>query len=102
MWECCGEQVRIEQVLMAAPQLLLCFKLTQLLSFYTATVAELLGPHAQLTETLESCRTLARRVFGEMLRTRGERLLRFPPPPPPDLSPPQQVQPPCELPSEDS
>ena len=39
----CPEQVRIEQVLMSSPPPLLCFRLTQLLAFYLATVESLLG-----------------------------------------------------------
>ena len=41
-------QVRIEQVLMSSPPPLLCFRLSQLLTFYLATVEGLLGAGSQL------------------------------------------------------
>lgn len=84
-------QVRIEQVLMASPPLLLTFKVSQLLAFYTATVEGLLGAGRQLSATLAAARQLASRTFQEQLRARGDRLLRFPPKPPANLSAPQQA-----------
>ncbi|KAK9835291.1 hypothetical protein WJX84_005952, partial [Apatococcus fuscideae] len=84
-------QVRIEQVLMASPPLLLTFKVSQLLAFYTATVEGLLGVGRQLSQTLAAARQLASRTFQDQLRARGDRLLRFPPKPPANLSAPQQV-----------
>jgi Conserved oligomeric complex COG6 len=92
-------QVRIEQVLVSAPPLLLCFKLSQLLSFYRDTVEALLGPAAQLSETLRGCRAVSSRLFHEQLRQRGDKLLRYPPPPPSDFSPPPQVRPPPPTPA---
>ena len=41
-------QVRVEQVLMSSPPPLLCFRLSQLLAFYLATVEGLLGGGSQL------------------------------------------------------
>jgi hypothetical protein len=84
-------QVRVEQVLLGSPPLLLCFSLSQLLAFYTSLVDRLMGS-SSLTHTLASCRQLAARVFHEQLKGFGDRLLRYPPPPPKDLSPPQQVR----------
>ena len=85
-------QVRVEQVLMATPPLLLCFSLSQLLGFYTSLVDRLLGNSASLTHTLAGCRQLASRIFREQLKAAGDKLVRYPPPPPKDLSPPQQVE----------
>lgn len=85
-------QVRIEQVLLGSPQLLLCFTVSQLLAFYGTTVDRLLGSEGQLTEVLVSCHQLAKRVFHEQLKRRGDQLVRSPPAPPKDLSPPQQVR----------
>ncbi len=85
-------QVRIEQVLLGSPQLLLCFTVSQLLAFYGTTVDRLLGSEGQLTEVLVSCHQLAKRVFHEQLKRRGDQLVRLPPAPPKDLSPPQQVR----------
>ena len=84
-------QVRIEQVLLGSPPLLLCFTVSQLLAFYGTTVDRLLGSEGQLTEVLVSCHQLAKRVFHEQLKRRGDQLVRSPPAPPKDLSPPQQV-----------
>lgn len=50
-----SSQVRIEQVLMSSPPPLLCFRLSQLLAFYLATVEALLGPGSQLAGELECC-----------------------------------------------
>ena len=85
-------QVRIEQVLLGSPPLLLCFTVSQLLAFYGTTVDRLLGSEGQLTEVLVSCHQLAKRVFHEQLKRRGDQLVRSPPAPPKDLSPPQQVR----------
>ncbi|KAF8056126.1 COG6 [Scenedesmus sp. PABB004] len=84
-------KVRIEQVLMMSPPLLLCYQLGQLAAFYASLIAEALGPRAALTATVAGCRDLANRTFMEQLKASGDRLLRAPPQPPADLSPPQQV-----------
>lgn len=88
---CRPVKVRIEQVLMSSPPPLLCFRLTQLLAFYLATVESLLGAGSQLAEALRSSRAMAVRTFQEGLRQRGDKLLRYPPPPPRDLAPPPQL-----------
>lgn len=82
----------LHQVLMTSPPTLLCFQLSQLLSFYHALVARILGASGQLSATLAACRDMATRVFFEQLRARGDKLRRNPPPPPKDLSPPPQVR----------
>lgn len=76
---------------MAGPPLLLCFQIVQLLAFYARTVGRLAGNASRLADTLAGCGALARRVFAEQLKNRGDRLLRYPPAPPGDLSPPPQV-----------
>ncbi|KAI8473219.1 MAG: component of oligomeric golgi complex 6 [Monoraphidium minutum] len=81
-------RVRVEQVLMMSPPLLLCFQLSQLGGFYAALVAKILGPGAALSATLAGCRDMARRAFLDQLRASGDRLLRAPPVPGPDLQPP--------------
>ncbi|GFH21424.1 component of oligomeric Golgi complex 6 [Haematococcus lacustris] len=68
-------RVRIEQVLMTTPPLLLCYQLAQLHSFYLALVTPILGPGAQLVQTLAACRAMALRVFMEQIRARGDKLL---------------------------
>lgn len=88
---CRPVRVRVEQVLMMSPPLLLCYQLGQLADFYNGLVNKLLGPAAALSVTLSSCRDMAQRTFFEQLRGAGDRLLRSPPQPPADLSPPPQV-----------
>jgi hypothetical protein len=50
-WLC--SQVRIEQVLMSSPTLLLCFRLSHLLAFYNSTIKTMLDEGALLVETLK-------------------------------------------------
>lgn len=78
-------------MLMAQPPLLLCFQISQLLAFYQRTVSSMLGSRCQLANTLAATCKLARRVFAEQLKARGDKLLRYPPKPQQDLSPPPQV-----------
>ncbi|KIZ02121.1 Conserved oligomeric Golgi complex subunit 6 [Monoraphidium neglectum] len=84
-------RVRVEQVIMMSPPLLLCFQLSQLGAFYHDLVSRILGPSAALSTTLAGCRDMARRAFFEQLRAAGDRLLRAPPAPAADLLPPPQV-----------
>ncbi|KAF6250612.1 component of oligomeric golgi complex 6 [Scenedesmus sp. NREL 46B-D3] len=84
-------KVRVEQVLMMTPPLLLCYQLGQLTSFYHSLLLDILGPGAALSQTLAGCRDVANRTFLEQLKAAGDRLLRSPPAPPADLSPPAQV-----------
>ena len=85
-------KVRIEQVLMSNPPLLLSFQLSQLHSFYLGLVERVVGSEAGLSLVLKGSRDMASRVFHEQLKGRGDKLLRSPPAPPKDLSPPLQVQ----------
>eukprot|EP00878_Enallax_costatus_P013888 GHUV01014523.1.p1 GENE.GHUV01014523.1~~GHUV01014523.1.p1 ORF type:complete len:522 (+),score=161.40 GHUV01014523.1:61-1626(+) len=84
-------KVRIEQVLMMNPPLLLCYQLGQLTDFYCSLVVDILGPDAALSQTVGSCRDTANRTFMEQLKAAGDRLLRTPPQPPADLTAPLQV-----------
>jgi hypothetical protein len=85
-------KVRIEQVIMSSPPLLLCYQLSQLHSFYLGLVERVVGAQAGLSLVLKSSRDMATRVFHEQLKGRGDKLIRSPPVPPKDLSPPSQVQ----------
>jgi hypothetical protein len=53
--------VRIEQVLMMTPPLLLCYQLGQLTSFYHGLLVDILGPNAALSQTVAGCRDVANR-----------------------------------------
>lgn len=84
-------EMRIDSVLNSLPPPLVCFQISQLLSFYTGTIQGMVGPHAQLVSTMRGSNDRTRRIFGDQLRVRGDKLLRYPPPPPRDLGPPPQV-----------
>jgi hypothetical protein len=57
--------VRIEQVLMMTPPLLLCYQLGQLASFYHGLLLGILGPGAALSQTVASCRDVANRYVQQ-------------------------------------
>jgi hypothetical protein len=84
-------KIRVEQVLLMNPPLLLCYQLSQLVAFYYTLIAKVLGEAAGFTQTVGSCRDMATRTFLEQLKSAGDRLLRTPPAPPQDLRPPPQV-----------
>lgn len=54
-------QVRVEQVLMMSPPLLLCYQLGQLTSFYHGLLVDVLGQGAALSQAVASCRDIANR-----------------------------------------
>lgn len=58
-------QVRVEQVLMMSPPLLLAYQLGQLTSFYHGLISDILGPSAALSTTVAGCRDLADRRARE-------------------------------------
>jgi hypothetical protein len=85
-------RVRIEQVLMSSPPPLLCFRLSQLLTFYVATADAMLGLSSQLSDSLRACHAMAMRTLSEQLKQRGDKLARYPPSPPRDLAPPAALE----------
>lgn len=84
-------KVRVEQVLQSQPGLLLLYKLSHLLDFYRDTISEFLGQDAALSVTLRDVANGAGKTFFDMLKARGDKLLRYPPPIAVDLSPPPAV-----------
>lgn len=84
-------KVRVEQVLQSQPGLLLSYKLNHLLDFYRYTVSDLLGPGAALSVTLRDVAAAAEKTFFDILKARGDKLLRYPCSVPVDLSPPPAV-----------
>ena len=84
-------KVRVEQVLAASPGVLASFKLANLLSFYRATLAAIVGTEASLVSTVEECRAAARASFDDQVSQRGLRLKKSPPPPTDTLAPPPFV-----------
>ncbi|KAL4197274.1 hypothetical protein AMTRI_Chr04g187470 [Amborella trichopoda] len=85
-------KVRVEQVLQSQPSLLLSYKLTNMLEFYSYTFADLLGRETALCNTLWHLKDAAQQTFFDILKTRGDKLLRYPTLVPVDLSPPPTVR----------
>nr|CAB3496607.1 unnamed protein product [Digitaria exilis] len=85
-------KVRVEQVLQSQPSLIVSFKLSNTLEFYGYTIAELLGEDTALCNTIWSLRDAAQQTFFNILKSRGDKLLRYPPLVAVDLSPPPAVR----------
>ncbi|KAI3707764.1 hypothetical protein L2E82_36569 [Cichorium intybus] len=85
-------KVRVEQVLQSQPNLIISYKLSNTLEFYSHTVSDLLGRETALCNTLWGLKDAAQKTFFDILRVRGEKLLRYPPLVAVDLSPPAAVR----------
>ncbi|KAL3498023.1 hypothetical protein ACH5RR_040755, partial [Cinchona calisaya] len=85
-------KVRVEQVLQSQPNLIVSYKLSNTLEFYSYTISDLLGRETALCNTLWALKEAAQRTFFDMLKTRGEKLLRYPLPVAVDLSPPTALR----------
>ncbi|KAF7049905.1 hypothetical protein CFC21_058360 [Triticum aestivum] len=85
-------KVRVEQVLQSQPSLIVSYKLSNTLEFYGYTISELLGVDTSLCNTIWSLRDATQRTFFNILKSRGEKLLRYPPLVAVDLSPPPAVR----------
>ncbi|XP_023763515.1 conserved oligomeric Golgi complex subunit 6 [Lactuca sativa] len=85
-------KVRVEQVLQSQPNLIISYKLSNTLEFYSHTVSDLLGRETALCNTLWGLKEAAQKTFFEILKVRGEKLLRYPPLVAVDLSPPPAVR----------
>ncbi|KAL1204951.1 Conserved oligomeric Golgi complex subunit 6 [Cardamine amara subsp. amara] len=85
-------KVRVEQVLQSQPNLIISYKLTNTLEFYSYTISDLLGQDTALCNTIGMVKDAAQKTFFDILKTRGEKLLRYPPPVAVDLSPPPAVR----------
>ncbi|KAM0036159.1 putative oligomeric Golgi complex subunit 6 protein [Helianthus debilis subsp. tardiflorus] len=81
-------KVRVEQVLQSQPNLIISYKLSNTLEFYSYTVSDLLGRETALCNTLWGLKDAAQKTFFDILKVRGEKLLRYPPLVAVDLSPP--------------
>ncbi|RWR78546.1 Conserved oligomeric Golgi complex subunit 6 [Cinnamomum micranthum f. kanehirae] len=84
-------KVRVEQVLQSQPSLIVSYKLSNTLEFYSYTVSDLLGKETALCNTLWLLKDAAQQTFFDILKTRGDKLLRYPPLVAVDLSPPPAV-----------
>lgn len=85
-------KIRVEQVLQSQPTLKLSFRLSNTLEFYSYTISDLLGRDTALCNTLWLLKDAANQTFHNILKTRGEKLLRYPPLVAVDLSPPPAVR----------
>ncbi|KAF5745078.1 Component of oligomeric golgi complex isoform 1 [Tripterygium wilfordii] len=85
-------KVRVEQVLQSQPSLIISYKLCNTLEFYSYTISDLLGRDTALCNTLLALKDAALKTFFEILKIRGEKLLRYPPLVSVDLSPPPAVR----------
>lgn len=84
--------IRVEQVLQSHPNLIVTYKLTNTLEFYNYTISDLLGRETALCNALWVLKDAAHKTFFDMLKTRGEKLLRYPLLVAVDLSPPPAVR----------
>ncbi|KAJ9152381.1 hypothetical protein P3X46_025952 [Hevea brasiliensis] len=85
-------KVRVEQVLQSQPSLIIAYKLINTLEFYSFTMSDLLGRDTALCSTLWMLKEAAQKTFFDILKSRGEKLLRYPPLVAVDLSPPEAVR----------
>uniref|UniRef100_A0A0R0LBB8 Conserved oligomeric Golgi complex subunit 6 n=1 Tax=Glycine max TaxID=3847 RepID=A0A0R0LBB8_SOYBN len=73
------------------PSLIVSYKLSSTLEFYCYTISDLLGRETALCNTLWALKDAAQNTFFDILKGRGEKLLRYPPLVAVDLSPPPAV-----------
>ncbi|KAK4389111.1 Conserved oligomeric Golgi complex subunit [Sesamum angolense] len=85
-------KVRVEQVLQSQPNLIISYKLSNTLEFYSHTISDLLGRETALCNTLWALKDAAQKTTFDILKTRGEKLLRYPPLVAVDLSPPPALR----------
>ncbi|KAK8639926.1 hypothetical protein V6N13_138292 [Hibiscus sabdariffa] len=85
-------KVRVEQVLQSQPSLIISYKLSNTLEFYSYTISDLLGRETSLCNTLWALKDAAQKTFFGILKSRGEKLLRYPPLVAVDLSPAPAVR----------
>ncbi|KAL9241180.1 hypothetical protein vseg_015321 [Gypsophila vaccaria] len=85
-------KVRVEQVLQSQPSLIVSYKLSNQLEFYSYTISDLLGRETALCQTIWTLKDAAQKTFFDILKSRGEKLLRYPPLVAVDLSPPAAVR----------
>nr|CAD1840697.1 unnamed protein product [Ananas comosus var. bracteatus] len=85
-------KVRVEQVLQSQPSLVVSCKLSNTLEFYSSTITDLLGRETALCNTLWALKDATQQTFFNILKSRGDKLLRYPPLIAADLSPPPALR----------
>ncbi|KAK9095610.1 hypothetical protein Scep_027079 [Stephania cephalantha] len=85
-------KARVEQVLhsQSQPNLIVSYKLSNTLEFYSHTVSQ--AQSITLSNTLWLLKDAAQHTFFDTLKSRGDKLLRYPPLVAVDLSPPPAVR----------
>ncbi|CAG8593279.1 16308_t:CDS:10 [Rhizophagus irregularis] len=83
---------RVEQVIGSQIGAITGYRILNLIQFYKITIARILGPNANLSNTLEDITEIASRVFFNILNAQAEQLLRYIQTPSSDLSPPPAVK----------
>eukprot|EP01126_Amoeba_proteus_P017058 TRINITY_DN1806_c0_g1_i1.p2 TRINITY_DN1806_c0_g1~~TRINITY_DN1806_c0_g1_i1.p2 ORF type:complete len:175 (-),score=41.83 TRINITY_DN1806_c0_g1_i1:723-1247(-) len=73
------------------PELVLTYRLANLLEFYRQSFLQLVGPGATITRVFEECRVDSMKVFHALAKKMIERLERALPIPPSDLSAPHEI-----------
>eukprot|EP01126_Amoeba_proteus_P017060 TRINITY_DN1806_c0_g1_i15.p1 TRINITY_DN1806_c0_g1~~TRINITY_DN1806_c0_g1_i15.p1 ORF type:complete len:336 (-),score=65.17 TRINITY_DN1806_c0_g1_i15:581-1588(-) len=84
-------KARVLQVLGMKPELVLTYRLANLLEFYRQSFLQLVGPGATITRVFEECRVDSMKVFHALAKKMIERLERALPIPPSDLSAPHEI-----------
>jgi conserved oligomeric Golgi complex subunit 6 len=85
-------KIRIEQVLLSSPSMVVCFNLYQLLSFYGTTVDQVMGGVSALSKVLAQVRDMSANSFNEQIKNKTDKLRRIPPCPDRALSCPSEIR----------
>jgi len=83
-------RIRLAQVLGSQPGVVVIFKLSNLLDFYSRTVVKLTGVEGALPAAFAECKVETLRVFNVTAREYGEKMQRMAATPPSTLVPSQQ------------
>ncbi|KAL6207641.1 hypothetical protein ACLB2K_018598 [Fragaria x ananassa] len=87
-----NQMSKSQEILQSQSSLIISYKLSNTLEFYSYTISDLLGSETALSNTLWTLKDAAQKTFFDILKIRGERLLRYPPLVAVDLSPPPAVR----------
>ena len=85
-------KIRIDQVLKAQrkSEIVVVYKINNLLEFYENTIASMIGPDSPLTLTFASCKHQAIKVFFDLVHKKFSEHLQHTPPPSNNFSPPSE------------
>eukprot|EP01091_Cochliopodium_minus_P020009 TRINITY_DN8603_c0_g1_i1.p1 TRINITY_DN8603_c0_g1~~TRINITY_DN8603_c0_g1_i1.p1 ORF type:complete len:597 (-),score=186.36 TRINITY_DN8603_c0_g1_i1:247-2037(-) len=85
-------KIRIDQVLKGQRKadIVVVYKIHNLLEFYEKTISSMIGPDSPLTLTFSSCKHQSIKVFFDLVHKKFSDHLQQTPPPPTNLSPPNE------------